>query len=735
MSGRRAGLWRSSRLPSRVVTSTATSAQTRATFRPDIEGLRAIAVLAVLAYHARVPGISGGYIGVDVFFVVSGFLITGLIVRELRATGTLSLPTFYARRARRLLPAALVVIAATVLASAVLLPPLRVGDIGLDGAASALYIGNIRYALQATDYLQAELDPSPLLHFWSLGVEEQFYLVWPALLLLAAGRGADIRRIAITVAVVAAGSFSLAVVLTPTDGPLAFFVLPTRAWELAVGAGLALAATRLARMPAAASSMAVAGGLGAIGVGALAFDLSTPFPGTAAMLPVAGAALIIAGGMRSPHGPLSRLLSVAPMRWIGGISYSLYLWHWPLLVIPAAAIEAPLPGLVRLALVGATFALAAASRRWIEDPVRHGRAARMPSPRTLAAAGALSLIVAIGALGVGTVIAPPATSASIDDVPLVLPSRPPASAGASPAASGGANPDATGGPGAPATTRPPTLTAPVPVDLVPSLGTVRADLPAVYADGCHTSAAELPSIADRSICVFGVPKAGTTVVLIGDSHAAQWFPALERLALERSWRLVSLTKSACPAIRTDTAIFDPTAKRAYPECATWLTMTVDRIATERPDLVVISDARSTRFLIDGEAVRSTDRDDLWGAGLDATIRAVRAAGAAAVVVIGDTPDPAGDPPVCLSAHLDDALACATPAETAITLTRLATERDVATARGAGFIDPSDWLCPTDPCPAVIGRLLVYRDSHHMTTPFAKALAPYLEPALTALMTP
>jgi peptidoglycan/LPS O-acetylase OafA/YrhL len=302
------------------VTTTPTPAAAGSTFRPDIEGLRAIAVLAVLAYHARVPGISGGYIGVDVFFVVSGFLITGVILRELRTTGTLSLPTFYARRLRRLLPAALVVIAATVLASAILLPPLRVGDVALDGASAALYIGNIRYAVQATDYLQAELDPSPLLHFWSLGVEEQFYLVWPALLLLVAGRSVDIRRIAIAIAVVAGASLALSVVLTPTDQPFAFFLLPTRAWELAVGAGLAIGAARIARMPPTVATAAVVAGLVAIGGSAVAFDLATPFPGAAAIVPVAGAALIIAGGMRTPHGPVSRLLSVAPMRWIGGIS-------------------------------------------------------------------------------------------------------------------------------------------------------------------------------------------------------------------------------------------------------------------------------------------------------------------------------------------------------------------------------------------------------------------------------
>lgn len=717
------------------------------TFRPDIEGLRAIAVLAVLAYHARVPGISGGYVGVDVFFVVSGFLISGLILRELRTTGTISLPTFYARRARRLLPAALVVIAATTIASAILLPPLRVGDVALDGAASALYVGNVRYAVLATDYLQAELDPSPLLHFWSLGVEEQFYLVWPALLLVVAGRAANVRRIGIAVVVVGGASLALSVAWTPTDGPLAFFLLPTRAWELAIGAGLALAATRLAGLPASIATASVVAGIAAIGVASVLFDRATPFPGTAALLPVAGAALIIAGGMRAPHGPLSRLLGIAPMRWIGGISYSLYLWHWPLLVLPAAAVGAPLPGVVRLALVAATFGLAAASRRYIEDPIRHGTAARMPSPRTLGYAVALSLVVAIGSLGIGVAIGPPTTTATTDDVKLELPTAPttasaaPAGSALSGSAPSGSAPSGSGpsSPGPSTTATPPATTTPraatpggpVPTDLVPSLGAVRADLPVIYADGCHASAAELPSIASKASCVYGATESPTTVVLIGDSHAAQWFPTFERLARERSWRLVSMTKSACPAVDVDVDIFNPTLKRAYPECAAWLAMTLQRIASERPALVVISDARSTRFLIGGEPVRSTDRDDLWAEGLGRTVASARASGAQ-VVIIGDTPDPAGDPPVCLSDHLDDALACATPSSVAVATGRLATERTVAAAAGATFIDPTPWLCPTEPCPAVIGRLLVFRDGHHMTTPFAAALAPYLDPLLPVI---
>src|SRR3990170_288419 len=255
-------------------------------FRPDLEGLRAVAILLVLLYHAHVPGFGGGFVGVDVFFVISGFLITGILVRDLDATGTISLGAFYARRARRLLPAAAVALVVTLLASAVLLAPVEIADVARDGLAAGLYVSNIGFALQATDYLQAGQAPSPLLHFWSLSVEEQFYLLWPALLLLAARSvGRSHRVLATIMASVTVASLVASVVLTQVAAPWAFFAPVTRAWELGLGALVAVMAAgtlRLGRRTAVAAGLL---GLAGIARGGGGPQKPTPLPGGARARP------------------------------------------------------------------------------------------------------------------------------------------------------------------------------------------------------------------------------------------------------------------------------------------------------------------------------------------------------------------------------------------------------------------------------------------------------------------
>ena len=652
-------------------------------YRPDIEGLRAVAIGAVLLYHAGVPLAPGGFVGVDVFFVISGYLITGLLWRERVGAGAVSLRSFYARRIRRLLPAAVLVLVFTAVVGRAVLPVMEWEQASRDIAAAALYVSNLAFAAQATDYLAADVTASPVLHFWSLSVEEQFYLVWPLVLIGATAAVARAPRRAAVGALVllAVASLSLSVRLTDTDQPWAFFGSAARGWQFAAGGLLYL--LRTARpgpepAPLGRAAAEVLGILGATGIAASIVLLSdqVPYPGWPALLPTLGTVALIGAG---PGSWVGRMLGTAGPRAVGRVSYSWYLWHWPFVVF-ALALGGPLPWPALVGVVAASWLPAFLAYRYVESPLRRP-SALMPTP---AAAYRFAAVGTLGAVGLATLVLP----WSAGQTPVTVQSDP--------------MPDTAVAlvvqPGAPMS----------PAD-------ARADIPVIYDDDCHLSA----GVRRSPPCVFGAVDGDRTVVLFGDSHAAQWFPAVQRIADQRGWRLLTRTKSGCPA--SDVVVWNESLKRRYRECEAWRESVLTELAASPADLIIVAEYR--RGYVREQAAGGWDgpTQAQWQRGRSAVLSALRRTGAD-VVFLQDTPVMPFDPPECLAENPDDPTLCAAPRASAA---------DVEAPTEVPVIDLTDAFCSKATCPAVRWGHVIYRDDSHMTARFARALSPVLGARLAA----
>ena len=344
-------------------------------FRPDIQGLRAVAVVLVVLYHAGLRGLGGGYVGVDVFFVISGFVITGVLLRERPLGWSTSLRVFYGRRSRRIIPAATLVIVVTVFAAYAVLGIVGGNQAAIDGRWTAVFLANFHFASLGTNYLTALRPPSPLLNFWSLGVEEQFYIVYPAIFLVLVGlpmRISQRMRLGLGLAAIIVASYALSVVQTASDPNIAYFSPLTRAWELALGALVAVATPRLLAIPRSVGAVMGWAGLAAIAASAVGYGATTAYPGSLAAVPVLGAALVIAGGTATPPLGAEALLRTGPFQWLGKISYSLYLWHWPILVLAAeSAGQSSLPFHQNAWWLVVALVAAAITFSVVENPIRH----------------------------------------------------------------------------------------------------------------------------------------------------------------------------------------------------------------------------------------------------------------------------------------------------------------------------------------------------------------------------
>ncbi|MEO9180721.1 MAG: acyltransferase family protein, partial [Acidimicrobiales bacterium] len=562
-------------------------------FRPDIQGLRAVAVLAVVLDHANLLRLRGGFSGVDVFFVISGFLITSLLLDDVARFHRVRFTVFYARRAARILPAATAVIIATAVASSFLLGVLQSRDVFSDSVWAAFFAANIHFANIGTNYFFSGSATSPLQHFWSLAVEEQFYLVWPgliafvALVVRAKHRRDQVPRFAIgsTLGVLFASSLYFSIVQTASNPTGAYFSTLDRTWELALGALLAVALPWITRLPASLKVTLAWAGLTAIFLAAFLYTAATPFPGFAALLPAGGSAAVIAGGAGLSRGGAYLLLSSKPLRFTGDISYSLYLWHWPVLVLGADYLGYSDTLVVRVGLVALAFALASLSYFTLENRLRRAK--------LLLRRAWHGLVLWPIALALVIVVALLATPA----VPVAAATGPAANVAVTEAvargiAAGEAN-------------------APIPHATSPSLAVAASDN--VDLGDC-SAYLHLTS----KICQLGDPKGASTVVLFGNSHSAMWEPGLAKMSHSEHWKFYPLVKEAC-SYEEYTGLrpgMSPTN-----QCTLWYRWALRQIKLLHPNVIIMGSYTGSSY---------------WRIGETATVHQVRAL-TARFILLSDTP--------------------------------------------------------------------------------------------------
>lgn len=630
--------------------------------RDDLQGLRAVAVLAVIAYHFGIPGVPGGFVGVDIFFVLSGFFITRLLIRDIEQNGRIRLGNFWANRVKRLLPNGLIVILSVLVASTLLLPSYRLPGISGDALSAAAFFANFHFAAQTVDYFHLDDPPSPLLHFWSLAVEEQFYVALP-LLMTAGVVLSRIRARAATLAllgIIAATSLTVSLIVIEQNQPVAFFHTQYRAWQLALGGMLAMVFDQRESVPQAVRS-------GAALIGALAITASiallndhVSYPGLWALAPTFGTAALIFGLDAGRYSVgLTRAMTVRPMVRIGDMSYSLYLWHWPVAVFmtamwPGAGGLAIMSGLVVTALLGS------AAYELVERPIHRMPLPALGLPRVLAA-GAGSVVLTVG-LAVG---ASALTGRSDAEVTALI--------------AGAAN------------------------DRGPN-----------YENGCHLGFDDI----EQPDCRFG-RVGGPRVVLFGDSHAAQWFTAVVKAGEEAGWEVNAWTKTSCPSV--DVTIWYAPSRSVYDACNTWRKDRMSALIENPPQLVMLANsAHYYGWIYDETRKRGAGRmpaETLWLEGVKNIVEKLIAAGVP-VVQLHNTPQMYASYRDCLSRGAWNA--CARPRSEALAgLPRPELESPL-TMR----LDLSSALCSAHHCSAVIDQAIAYRDSHHLTASHAATLYQY-----------
>jgi len=666
----------------------------RSGVRPEIQALRAIAVLAVVFYHLWPVRLPGGFVGVDIFFVISGFLITAHLVREVDRTGRVSLSHFWARRARRLLPASLFVLAATVLLVAAFVPQSYWMQFFREIGAATIYIENWQLAADAVDYLAADNLASPVQHFWSLSAEEQFYIVWPLIVVAAiflSGAKASVARrrlfIGGALGLVTVASLVFSIVWTQHDAASAYFITPTRAWEF--GAGGLLGIFSIAVVKNATVRTVVAWlGWAIIAFSVLTYSDALPFPGYIAIVPVVGALAVLWAGTPETRWAPNRLVSLRPVQFVGDISYSLYLWHWPLIVITPFIIDNELGSRVKLLILVLAVVLAYFTKVAIEDPVRSGGFFAVRSPRFTFVGTVAAMAIVLASVGGGTVLLQRQIEQTAHEASLIA----------------AGDVDCFGAAGMDSGCDEPLLDGvlvPAPITL--------SDRGDAFDDRC------VPTRESSEIvrCAYGSDKPDATVVaLVGDSHAGMWLPALQEFADAKNWHIELFIKNGC-AYTATTRLPDVDGAEA---CEKWKD-NVDVALAELPDLsIMITSYRSSLVQSDAKAA-AEGFVERWQPIADRGVK---------IYAIADIPQMEKSGVACVAKHQEsgDYSSCEVAREGAFKGVKDAQEA-AAEIVGGTYVDLNSHLCDDDTCYMVIGHVMAFYDRFHVTATYARTIAPFL----------
>ncbi|WP_327042806.1 acyltransferase [Micromonospora ureilytica] len=674
--------------------------------RPEIQALRALAVLLVLLFHFWPHRIPGGYVGVDVFFAISGFLITAHLVREVEKNGSVRLRTFWARRIRRLLPASLLVLVATAGAVFIWVPQLYWPQILREIAAATVYVENWQLAHDAVDYLAAENVRSPVQHYWSLSVEEQFYLVWPLLIVLAVLVARRVRRtdpigaIRVTLGLILVASFAYSVYETSANSAAAYFVTPTRAWEF--GAGAMLATLPGLGRSASDSTRAAVSWLGLLLIGVAAFVLhsGTPFPGYAAALPVVGTLAAIWAGAPSPRWSPLRPMASTPVQKLGDWSYSIYLWHWPPIVIFELATGDKMTWPVKLVVIAGVVVLAALTKRLVEDPVRFGlfSGGRRLWPQY--AAAAMSMVLVLSVVVAGNQLLEQSSQANKSRLEQLMAMGTPC-LGANAMVEAQRCEDGALG-----------------QELFPEMSMLTKDTGSAY--GCYD---QEPGATLTSCRVGSQRSDATRVALVGDSHAAMLIPAIEGQLNSRNWAVDTYVARGCIWAKVDAA-------DQSDSCYARRHAMMERLGGgPKYDFVIVTGKRNMSVNPQAAAGQIRRYVEAWRPVLERGTR---------IVVVVDNPALGATDLGCL---VDDTANGGNPTRCAVDRKGALGTRDAleeAAKRTDGkvqMVDLTDLFCTETQCPLVIGNVIVYRDAHHMTATYARTLGPHLVERVAARLAP